>query len=202
MGVMDECVKSLIAKAESQTQEDSWVAASQGGDPLAFNRLVLKWEQTIYNVALRILQDREEATEAAQEIFILAFRNIRLFRRNCKFSTWLYRIAINHCNSRLKQRPSGVHLSLDDPKTVELPARQLSVSETQASAMIQSEQKHKVHTALSHLPPDQRSVVELKFFQELTFEEIAAILEIPLSTIKSRLYAALEMLKVRLNASL
>jgi len=195
-------MNSIIAKTDSQTQEDSWVSASQKGDALAFNRLVLKWERIIFNVALRMLQDREEAAEATQEIFLMAFRSIRRFHCNSKFSTWLYRIALNHCFSRLKQRPAGVHFSLDDPKVSGFPAELLRISETQASELIRSEQKYRVHSALSHLPPDQRSVVELKFFQELTFEEIAAVLDIPLSTIKSRLYAALEMLKVRLSAKL
>ena len=197
---MDECVNSMANLAENRSQEESWVSASQKGDALAFNRLVLKWERTIFNIASRMLQDREEAAEAAQEIFLLAFRSIRRFRRNSKFSTWLYRIALNHCLSRLKRRPAGVHFSLDDPNASGLPAEQLLVSENQAGELILSEQKLRVHAALSHLPPEQRSVVELKFFQELTFEEIAAVLEAPLSTIKSRLYAALELLKTRLNA--
>jgi RNA polymerase sigma-70 factor, ECF subfamily len=199
---MNEFISSAIARTESQTQEESWVSASQQGDVLAFNRLVLKWERIVYNVTLRMLQDREEAADAAQEIFLLAFKNIRRFRRDSKFSTWLYRIALNHCLTHLKQRPPGACLSLDSPEAAGLPGEQLLVAETQAGELIRSEERRRVLAALSHLPPDQRAVVELKFFQELTFEEIAAVLEVPLSTIKSRLYAALEMLKVRLNASL
>jgi len=72
-----------------QVQETAWVAASQRGDSLAFNRLVLKWERTVFNIALRMLQDREEPAEAAQEIFLLAFKNIRRFRQDSRFSTWI-----------------------------------------------------------------------------------------------------------------
>jgi len=175
------------------------VAASQKGDTIAFNRLVLKWERTVFNAAFRLLQDREEAAEAAQETFLLAFKNIRHFRRDSKFSTWLYRIALNHCITRLQQRPTGTHVSIDDPAASALPDR-LRVSETPAGELMRSEQKRRVLAAITHLSPEQRAVVELKFFQELTFEEISEVLGTPLSTIKSRLYTALEALKVRLGS--
>ena len=167
---------------------------------MAFNRLVLKWEKTVYNIALRLLVDREEASEATQEVFLLTFKNIRRFRRDSKFSTWLYRIALNHCLTRLKQRPPGTHLSLEDQGDTANPAPQLSVPETQVSELVRREERQLVLKALSHLPPEQKAVIELKFFQELKFEEIAAILEIPLSTIKSRLYTGMETLKIRLEA--
>src|SRR5512146_866188 len=92
-----------------QAQEISWISASRRGDTRSFNRLVLKWEKTIYNMALRMLQDREEAAEATQEVFLLAFKSIRRFRGDSKFSTWIYRIVLNHCITRLKQRPPGMH---------------------------------------------------------------------------------------------
>ncbi len=182
-----------------QTLENSWVASSKRGDTSAFNRLVLKYERTVYNIAFRMLQDREEAADATQEVFLLMFKNIRRFRQNSKFSTWLYRITLNHCISRVRQRPPGAHLSLDDKNAAAGSTEQLRAMETQAGELMRLEQRNMVLAALMHLPPEQRAVVELKFFQEMTFEDIAAVLEIPLSTIKSRLYAGLEMLKVRLG---
>jgi RNA polymerase sigma-70 factor, ECF subfamily len=196
---MHEYASSARVKAESQSNESSWVSASQKGDTSAFNRLVLKWEKNIFNLACRMLYDHEEAAEATQEVFLLAFRNIRRFRRDSKFSTWLYRIALNHCISRLKQRPSGAHIYLDDP--IAGPhLEQLRVAGTQPGELIRSERKRCVQEAIHMLPLDQRAVVELKFFQDLTFEQMAEVLETPLSTIKSRFYAALEILKVRLSS--
>jgi len=192
--------KKSSSALPDQIQESAWVAASQRGDTLAFNRLVLKWEQTIYNVALRVLQNRDEATEAAQEVFLLAYKNIRRFRQDARFSTWLYRIAINHCVSRARRRPPGLHVSLDSDDSKASPARQLQTSDTQEADLLRAENRMRVHTALSFLPPEQKAVIELKFFQELTFEDIAAVLQVPLSTIKSRLYAGMELLKVRLSA--
>jgi RNA polymerase sigma-70 factor (ECF subfamily) len=196
----DSALGNKKSAAVSADQESAWVSASRRGDTLAFNRLVLKWERTVYNVALRMLQDRDEAAEATQEVFLLAFKNIRHFREKSRFSTWLYRIALNRCVTRARQKPPGVHLSLDDEDAQISSARQLRTSETQSHEVIRLENRKRVLTALSHLPPDQRAVVELKFFQDLTFEDISAVLETPLSTVKSRLYAGLEMLKIRLVA--
>jgi RNA polymerase sigma-70 factor (ECF subfamily) len=186
--------------SSDQEQESSWIFASQRGDTRAFNRLVLKWEKDIYNVALRMLRDREDAAEATQEVFLLAFKSIRRFRGDAKFPTWIYRIAINHCLTRLKQRPPGSHFLLDHERNSGNPVAQLRVAGSQVSELMQREQQNRVLSALSHLPADQQAVIELKFFQERTFEEIAAILETPLSTIKSRLYSGLEMLKTRLGS--
>lgn len=191
--------QSLNTATLEGTQEKAWVAASQGGDTLAFNRLVLKWEKAIYNVALRMLQDPEEASEAAQKVFLAAFTNIRRFRRDAKFSTWLYRIAVNHCITRLRKRPPGVHVSLDDSRD-EMPlANRLASPGSHEQDLLREEGRRRVRAAMQRLPAEQRAVVELKFFQDLTFEEIAAVCEVPLSTIKSRLYSGLDTLKLRLG---
>ena len=191
--------RGLLPGSPDHAQEKAWIAASQRGDTMAFNRLVLKWERTIYNVAMRMLQDRDDAAEAAQEVFLLAYRNIRRFRQDARFSTWLYRIAINHCISRARRRPPGTHVTIDDSSPGAPPPAQLRVTETQEGELLREESRNRVLSALAFLPPEQRAVVELKFFQELTFEDIAAALQLPLSTVKSRLYAGLELLKVRLG---
>lgn len=183
-----------------QAQENAWIDASQRGDTPAFNSLVLKWEKVIYNLALRMLRDREEAAETTQEIFLSAYRNIRRFRKGSRFSTWLYRIAVNHCITRIRRRPPGIHISLESDETAAKPPVQLTVPGPQDSELLRSEEWRMVRNALALLPADQRTVIELKFFQEMTFEEAAAILDVPLSTIKSRFYTGLETLKMRLGS--
>jgi RNA polymerase sigma-70 factor (ECF subfamily) len=130
----------------------------------------------------------------------MAFRSIRRFRLDAKFSTWIYRIAMNHCLTRLKQRPPGTHFSLDNTRDSANPVDHLQVAGSQVSELMQQERQNRVLTALSQLPADQQAVIELKFFQDRTFDEIAVILGTPLSTIKSRLYSGLEMLKTRLGS--
>ena len=181
-------------------QEDAWVISSQRGDALAFNRLVLKWEGKVYNLALRMLQHPEEAAEATQEVFLSAYKSIGRFRRDAKFSTWLYRIALNHCISRARRRPPGAHFSLDDGREGATQADRLIAPDSQDGELLRAENRKRVRNAMAFLPPEQRAVVELKFFQEMTFDDIAAVIEVPLSTIKSRLYAALDSLKIRLGA--
>ena len=173
--------------------------ASQKGDPVSFNRLVLKWERSVYSLAIRMLRDREEAAEATQDIFLLAYKSIRRFRLDSKFSTWLYRIAINHCATLVRRRPPGIHLSLDRGKEVTRPVDPLTMEAPQSGELLRSEGRERVLHAISFLPLEQQVVIELKFFEEMTFEEMAKTLGEPLSTIKSRLYSALELLKVRLG---
>jgi len=205
-GVMKEDISSaMVQPASSQVsskhdQESSWISASQNGNTRAFNRLVLKWESRVYNLALRMLQHPDEAAEATQEVFLSAYKSIRRFRRDAKFSTWLYRIALNHCISRARRRPQGAHFSLDDGREGATQADRLRASDSQEGELLRAENRQRVRGALAFLPPEQRAVVELKFFQEMTFDDIAAVLGVPLSTIKSRLYAALDSLKVRLGA--
>jgi RNA polymerase sigma-70 factor (ECF subfamily) len=183
----------------SIAQETAWVTASQQGDSLAFNRLVLKWEKSIYNVALRMLQDPEEAAEVTQEVFLAAYKNIRRFRHDAKFSTWLYRIGVNQCITRLRRRPPGLHYSLDDRDSSFEVAGRMQPVESHEAEVLRDESKTHVRRALESLSLEQKAVVELKFFQELTFEQIASVVQVPLSTVKSRLYAGLETLKSRLG---
>jgi RNA polymerase sigma-70 factor, ECF subfamily len=201
---MEEMAESAWA-APGQTEktedfrEAAWISASQRGDVAAFNCLVLKWEKSIYNLAFRMLQSADEASEMTQEVFLKAYKNIRGFKRQARFSTWLFRIATNQCISRLRRRPSGVHFSLDDSKTETSWGGLLPQSPSHEEAFLTSETCRQVHQALRALPEEQRMIVELKFFQEMTFEEIGETLQAPLSTIKTRLYTALEFLKKKMG---
>lgn len=184
-----------------ESLEREWIAASRRGDTAAFNRLVLAWESTVYNLALRMLHDPEEAAETTQDVFLRAYRSIRGFRGNSRFSTWLYRIAANRCLSRLRKRPPG---------TIPLPSAGLEpepapldspLPESQEAVLLRAERARQVTRALHELEPDQRAVVELKIFQDRSFEEVATILEAPVSTIKSRFYTSLGLLRRRLGGS-
>jgi RNA polymerase sigma-70 factor, ECF subfamily len=184
----------------STAGEESWVKASQRGDVAAFNRLVLKWERRVYNLAYRMLHDADDAAETTQEVFLKAFRGIRSFRRDSHFSTWLYRIAANQCMTRLKKRNRLPLYSLDDEQSKAHLGSLLPRQESHERRFMQEETGSQIQDALARLSPDQRLIVELKFFQELTFEEISAVVEAPLSTVKSRLYQGLEVLKKRLGS--
>ena len=190
--------RSTRVEAGDSNPEMAWVTSSQRGDVVSFNRLVLKWEKKIFNLSLRILRDPNEAAEATQEAFMIAFKRIRQFRQDSSFATWLYRITVNHCTNRLQRRPEGIHFSLDSSSDGLTLRKNLVTGESQEEALIQAETQQRVRNALESLSPEQRIVMELRFFQELKFEQIAEIVEAPLSTVKSRFYSGLEGLKLRL----
>jgi len=192
--------RGLQTASREGMQDLAWVRESQRGDTLAFNRLVLKWEKSIYNLNLRMLHDADEAAEATQEVFLAAYKSIRRFRRDAKFSTWLYRISANYCISRIRRRPTAAHYSLEGSSASPLPANQLPIRQSHEAAFLADEKSSRVRSALEFLSPEQKAVVELKFYQDLTFEEISDVVKAPLSTVKSRLYSSLEILKVRLAA--
>ena len=179
-------------------QEKLWIEAAQQGDTLAFNRLVLKWEQRVYNTCYRVLRNRDDAAEITQEAFLAAYRNICKFKKEAKFSTWIYRIAVNRSISRLRKRPIGDQ-SISDSEENPALERRLSTTETQDTSVFQSQKQRMIHRSLGELGADQRAVVELKFFQEMTFEEIADVVETPVSTVKSRFYTALDNLRGSLS---
>lgn len=181
-----------------EIQEISWIEASQAGDLMAFNRLVLRWEHKIYNLTLRMLQNQDDAAETTQDIFLAAFRSIKRFQRKSQFSTWLYRIAVNHCLTRLRRRPP-MHYSIDESENENF-GQDLQMKQPQEDVVLRSERQKKILDSLSFLPSDQRVVIELKFYQEETFDQIAGILDVPTSTVKSRFYSALDHLKSRLGS--
>jgi RNA polymerase sigma-70 factor, ECF subfamily len=198
--LVDSVISSGIKKGEMADRlETAWISSSQKGDAAAFNQLVLKWERPIYNLTLRMLQNTEEAAEITQEVFLSAYKNIKRFRLEARFATWLYRIAANQCISRLRQRPPGLHISLDDERGEFSLGRDIPVPAGHEDAFLKEESRRQVLKALASLPEEQRLVVDLKFFQEMTFEEISEVLEVPLSTIKTRLYSALALLKNKLG---
>lgn len=184
---------------DETSQDLAWIEAGRRGDPVAFNRLVLKWERRVYNLVLRMLGDPEESAEATQEIFLKTFRSIRNFKGDSRFSTWLYRIAVNHCITMLRRRP-GLTVPLEEESEYSSNRTGLACEGTQEKEFLATERRREVLNSLSLLSAEQRAVIELKFFQEETFASMSEIVGVPISTIKSRFYAALEVLKGRLSS--
>ncbi len=166
-----------------------------GGEPEAFNELVYRWERHIYGLTLRMLGRDEEAKDATQETFISAYRNLSKFRGEAKFSSWIYRIALNICNTRLRGRRNTI--SIDEER--EEHGFELAQDGDDITENIQKQQiAQHVRRALQGLPPEMRQVIVMKEYEGLKFNEIADILSLPLSTVKTRMYTGLAELKKRL----
>jgi RNA polymerase sigma-70 factor, ECF subfamily len=166
------------------------------GDAEAFGELVRRWERRIFALTYGMLGREEDARDATQETFLAAFRNLRGFRGEAKVSSWLHRIAVNQCISR--QRRSKVRsesaLEEEHENSVATPR-----SHSPAHVAENRQETAAVRRAINSLPVELRQVVVMKEFEELTFREIADALDLPLSTIKSRLYTALKQLQMRLQ---
>jgi len=161
------------------------------GDVEAYNLLISRWEKRVYNYLLRIAGDREEALDLSQDVFLKAYQNLRKLDDPARFAPWLFRIAHNEAFSAFrKRRPDR-----EAPGSSEFPADEIATAHTRVFPI---ELSIAVTTALSKLPEEQREAVILKIYQGFKFEEMAEILSCPVSTVKSRLYAALDVLKMQL----
>ena len=183
-----------------QLSDDQLIERTLAGETEAFGVLVRRWENPIYGLSLRMLGRDEEAKDVCQETFIAAFRNLRKFRGDSKFSSWLYRIALNACHSRLRRSDTGLTQSLTDERE---DGQSFEISDVTVEGepdRLQREQRAKaVRRALHALPADMRQVIVMKEYEDLTFAEIAEILQIPVSTVKSRLYTGLQQMRARLE---
>jgi RNA polymerase sigma-70 factor (ECF subfamily) len=182
-----------------ELSDDQIIERTLAGETDTFTLLVQRWERPIYGLSLRMLGRDEDARDVCQETFLAAFRNLRKFRGEAKFSSWLYRIALNACHSRLRRNGGAVEQSLDEEdesgRKCELadPA-----SESLTDRLHWDQRATIVRRALQALPPEMRQVIVMKEYEELTFAEIAEVLQIPVSTVKSRLYTGLQQLRLRL----
>jgi RNA polymerase sigma-70 factor (ECF subfamily) len=179
--------------------DEELVARSRVGDLDSFNQLVLRWERPIYALAYRVIGREEDARDVAQETFLRAFRALGGFKGQAKFSSWLYRIALNLCRDWIRrerrtpvaQAPEGVDL-------VEL-AAEVTPSESIEDLVSRKELGRAVAKAMSMLPEEQRTAIILKEYHGLTFQEIADLLGCPLSTVKTRLYQGLTVVRRQLQ---
>ena len=166
-----------------EVEDRDLIARAKQGHVDAYNVLVSRWEKRVFNYLLRLISNRETAQDLSQDVFLKAWQNLRKLEEADKFPSWLFRIAHNEAYSLLrKTRPEEEIVS--EPLSGDRMARLYPVETALA-----------VRTALTHLSPEQREAVVLKIYEGFKFEEMAQILDIPLSTVKSRLYSALEILK-------
>jgi RNA polymerase sigma-70 factor, ECF subfamily len=177
--------------------DEELVEACQAGDASAFDVLVARWEDRIRGAAFRFLGSEEEARDVAQEAFLKAYRALTGFKREARFSSWLYQIATNLCRDRLRRRRTRATVSLEA-----LEEAGPVMVETRPGAherLLERDLAQAVRRAIHALPEEQREVVILKEYQDLTFLEIAQALDVPVSTVKTRLYRGLGQLRLRLE---
>ena len=179
--------------------DDELVARSMGGDVESFNQLILRWERPIYALAYRVIGREEDARDVCQETFLRAFRALPGFKGEAKFSSWIYRIALNLCRDwmRRQRRAPTVQIA-EGVDIVELAAEQ-GPAESIEDLVMRQEMSRIVAEGMKLLPEEQRTAIVLKEYHGMTFQEIAELQGCPLSTVKTRLYQGLTVLRRHLE---
>ncbi len=179
-------------------QDDAQLVTScKNGDQDAFSLLVQRYQRRVFNLIFRMLQDYEEASEVTQEAFLAAWQGLPAFRGEARFSTWLYRIAYNCAIKQLelRKREQSLHLALQNEQMME---NRNTVEKDACLEILENQELLQEH--LSQLPVKYRIVLVLRHLQDMTYEEMAEVLTMPIGTIKTHLFRARNLLKERLQS--
>src|SRR2546427_7841011 len=168
--------------------DEELVEQFQNGDSSAFDVLVRRWERKVQGAIYRLVGPGEDVRDLSQETLLKAYRGLGTFKQEARFSSWLYQIALNVCRDRMRRGRGKSYVSFDELSET---GETGSVPGPSALDLIEARDlSRQVAAAVSTLPQEQREVVVLKEYQGLTFLEIAEALDVPLSTVKTRLYRA------------
>jgi RNA polymerase sigma-70 factor (ECF subfamily) len=169
-------------------EEQVWLEQARRGDKNAFGRLIEAYQGPVYNLAYRMLGNSGEAEEAAQEAFIRAYTRLNSYDPAHKFSTWLLSITSNYCIDQIRKR-RAVLLSIDDPLPPH-PALHSDNNKGPEAQFLAQERENLVQGLLSELPAEYRQAVVLRYWYDMSYEEIADVQETTVSAVKSRLFRA------------
>jgi RNA polymerase sigma-70 factor (ECF subfamily) len=181
--------------------DEELVDRSRSGDADSFNLLISRWERPIYALAYRVIGREEDARDVTQETFLRAFRGLAAFKGQAKFSSWLYRIALNLCRDWIRRKKRSPLATLPEDVELEDVAADVGPTETVEDLVSRRELSELVEAAMARLPEEQRTAIILKEYHGMTFQEIADLQGCPLSTVKTRLYQGLSVLRRELGAA-
>ena len=191
-------MEDLNAKFSSRAQEDlELVAKAKAGDQNAFSKLMARYRDSIFFMVLKMVHNRDDAEDLTIEAFGKAFNNINNYSADFAFSTWLFKIATNNSidfirKKRLVTTPIDRTTTTEDGETTPIAVRDHSPDPEEA--VIKEQRAQKIRGAIEQLSPKYRSLIELRYLDELSYEEIAEKLDLPLGTVKAQLFRAKDML--------
>jgi len=185
--MMDRTVTASMPMTLGNSDADAeLVERYLAGDMTAFDELMIRYERQIYRVCYRFVENRDDAMDLAQEVFIKAFEHLGSFRRESSLKTWLYRIAMNHCINHVKKHSQ---------EFVEVNEYTGSVMSSVQLQLEEREEREHLRKMVQQLPPKQKAILELRINEHLSYEEIAHISGRSVSTIKASVFFALEKLR-------
>jgi RNA polymerase sigma-70 factor, ECF subfamily len=184
---MERTLTVPVAMTSQDAEADnSIVDRYLAGDMTAFDELMIRYERQIYRVCYRFVNNRDDAMDLAQEVFIKAFEHLPNFRRESSMKTWLYRIAMNHCINHVKKNAR---------EFVQITENVGSMSASVHSEMEEREKREQFRLLVKRLPPKQKAILEMRIHEQLSYEEIATMSGRSISTIKASVFFALEKLR-------
>jgi RNA polymerase sigma-70 factor (ECF subfamily) len=174
---------------------------SRSGDRRAFAELVELYKDKIYHLGYRMLNQKQEAEDVVQETFLRVYMNLERYDENQKFSTWIYRIATNLCIDRLrKKKPNySIDAEMSDNEGTDWHAILPSDEAGPEEELILSETQHNIRNAIQSLPDKYRTVVVLRYLHDMSLQEISDVLEMPVTTVKTRVHRGREFLRKKLE---
>lgn len=186
---------------QPKISDDQLVARVQKGDKSAFDLLVLKHQFKVHAIVSRYVKDFDEVNDVVQETFIKAYRALENFRSESAFYTWLYRIAVNTSKNYLlarNRRPPSFDLDLDDSEYIEQNS-QLQNHDSPDNILAKNELEKVINISIKELPADLRTVLMLREFEDLSYEQISDIMGCPVGTVRSRIFRAREVLEEKIK---
>jgi len=185
--------------------DNELVERFKSGDRRAFDELVRRYQHRVFTLAMRWMGDEQIANEVSQDVFIALFRSLKNFRGDAQLSTWIYRVVVNHCKNRRqyrRRRKMTRHEPLEGDRATDddAPKRQIAGDGPAPDASVhQSDAERLIREALDQMEEDQRVIIVLRDIEDLSYEEISELLELPRGTVKSRLHRARAQLARILN---
>lgn len=181
--------------------ESQLVKLALKGDQAAFAELVELYQEKLYHMAYRMLNNRQEAEDVVQEAFLRVYNNLERYNDTMKFSTWIYRIATNLCIDRLRKRKPVYSLDAESSDYEGLDGYSMIPSDdrTPESELLLSETQRIIHEAIDTLPPKYKTVMILRYINELSLQEVGEVLNMPVTTIKTRVHRGREYLRKKLE---
>jgi RNA polymerase sigma-70 factor, ECF subfamily len=177
---------SIGMTATNRDQDAELVDRYVTGDTTAFDEIMIRYERQIYRICYRFVENREDAMDLAQEVFIKAFEHLATFRGESSLKTWLYRIAMNHCINHVKKHTQ---------EFVEVTEYTGRVNSSVQAQLEDREQREHFRRMVKMLPPKQKAILEMRINEQLSYDEIARISGRSVSTIKASVFFALEKLR-------
>jgi RNA polymerase sigma-70 factor (ECF subfamily) len=169
----------------NEDDDGTLVRRCRDGDRAAFEQLVIRYQKAVYNAALRLLRDAEEARDVAQTTFLKVFEHLADYDPSFKFYSWIYRIAVNESLNVLGRRRPYEQISGEEADEAPGPDRLIEGDQT----------RHAIENALMRISPELRTVIVLRHFMHLSYQDMGEILVLPEKTVKSRLYSARQLLR-------